>query len=484
MSGLNPFRRRRSEGDRSSQPSLTRDIVPSESTPTAAPVLNVPQKPNGLAEANRDTAEEFEDSTSSDDQSVTDPFNHDSYLSDHDVGNEDLGQERWSSPYRASQVVPSRAPAKSTKEDRELYRADPDNPGRWKMPADTMTEAKSDVLVQSLVTPHAGSHTASSSSTDVSRQSTHIGAAGRPTVERTMPDMDKEPQVLSRTTGNKEKRPPPPPRSHHGKLINPKPAATPSLYRQISPNFTNHPSSHGSSTELSGSHPSDTLSHAGKSSQQRADSSTVLSENRHAPTTELRRSQSQYKRPPTPPLSRRQSQMRRSKSTQSKTNPTQLSVASGNREANPFPAVDRESITSSHRDSGSSTPQSDETASRPNPTYDNLTSVTGSSTTETSTPAPLSRMDSMRSTKRTAYTNSQMPSAAPPPPPPRRTRVSSNNSGDSKRLSALPPEKSDKSDEEFIPQPSNASDILANLSRLQKEVDDLRGHYEDSKIGH
>ena len=445
-------------------------------------MLNIPQKPNGLAEANRHTAEESEDSTSSDDQSVTDPFNHDSYLGDHDVENEDLGQERRSSPYGASQAAPPRAPAKTTKEDRESYTADPGNPGGWKMPADTMTEAKSDVLVQSLVTPHAGSHTASSSSTDVSQQSTQ-GAAGRPTVERTTRDMDREPQVLSRTTGNKEKRPPPPPRSHHGKLINPNPAATSSLYRQISPNFTNHPSSHGSSTGSTVSHQSDTLPDASKSPQPSADSSTALTENRHPPSTELRRSQSQYKRPPTPPLSRRQSQMRRSKSTHSKTNPTQLSVASGKREANPSPAIDRESITSSHRSSGSSTPQLDETTSRPNTTYDNLMRETGPST-EKSNPAPLSRVDSMRSTKRVPYTNSQTPSAAPPPPPPRRTRVSSNNSGDSKRLSTLPPEKSDKSGEDFIPQPSNASDILANLSRLQKEVDDLRGHYEDSKIGH
>lgn len=31
------------------------------------------------------------------------------------------------------------------------------------------------------------------------------------------------------------------------------------------------------------------------------------------------------------------------------------------------------------------------------------------------------------------------------------------------------------------PQPSNALDILADLTKLQKEVDDLRGHYENRK---
>lgn len=34
------------------------------------------------------------------------------------------------------------------------------------------------------------------------------------------------------------------------------------------------------------------------------------------------------------------------------------------------------------------------------------------------------------------------------------------------------------------PQPSNAHDILADLWRLQKEVDDLRGHYEERKVSH
>lgn len=29
--------------------------------------------------------------------------------------------------------------------------------------------------------------------------------------------------------------------------------------------------------------------------------------------------------------------------------------------------------------------------------------------------------------------------------------------------------------------PSNALDILADLTKLQKEVDDLRGHYENRK---
>lgn len=61
-------------------------------------------------------------------------------------------------------------------------------------------------------------------------------------------------------------------------------------------------------------------------------------------------------------------------------------------------------------------------------------------------------------------------STGPPPPPPRRrTRDSMIRSDGS-----VPPAENQ-------PQPSNALDILADLTKLQKEVDDLRGHYENQK---
>jgi hypothetical protein len=68
----------------------------------------------------------------------------------------------------------------------------------------------------------------------------------------------------------------------------------------------------------------------------------------------------------------------------------------------------------------------------------------------------------------------------PPPPPPRRNRVSSSHSNSRSQST----QEKQAEDEDFIPRPSNANDILADLSRLQKEVDDLRGHYESRKVSH
>lgn len=454
-------------GPPSSSSSVTTNFTSPNTLSSAAVESNLSQKPNGLAAPPH--AADDNDSTSSDDPSVTDPFNHGAYLSDHDAEDKNPGQETWSSSQRPSHDGPPPASARTAKNDRESSLPDPRDPGRNAVLPDVMTSAKSDVLVHSLPSSHAGSHTASSSSTDVSQQSTHTGAAGHPAADR-MSEMNKESQGLTRRTGNKDKRPPPPPRSHHGKLINPNPVTTPSLQRQTPPNSTNRLSFHGSSTESSFSHRPGNPSQSSIPTEPSA-ASTGLVENRPTWSTELRRSQSQYKRPPTPPLSRRQSQMRRSKSTYSKTNSNQLGLAPGNMETNALAGVDRASITSRRRESGFSTPQLDEAAFRPSPSYE-----------EPSIPPPLSRMSSMKSAKRASYTGSQTSSAVPPPPPPRRTRVSSNNSNDSNRQRIVPPEKSAQHEGDFIPHPSNASDILADLSRLQKEVDDLRGHYESRKV--
>lgn len=514
MSGLNPFRRRRSEGEiqipvasgapwwgapiidqeetratslplrrhcigvlklmipdvagpPSSSSSITTNFTSPEIISSAAAESNLPQKPNGLA-ATPHTADD-DDSTSSDNQSMTDPFNHCAYLSDHDSQDRNLGQERWSSSQRPSPDDPPRAPARTAKNVRESLLADPRNPGKNLMTPDAMISAKSDVLVRSLPSSHAGSHTASSSSTDVSQPTTHTGTAGRPVADQ-LSEMDKESQGLNRRTGDKDKRPPPPPRSHHGKLINPNPVTTLPLQRQMSIDSTSRLSFQGPSTESSFSHQPGNLSQSSIYAQTSMDP-TGLAENRPAWPTELRRSQSQYKRPPTPPLSRRQSQMRRSKTTYSKTSSTQLGVAPGDMEANALAGADRASITSQKRESRSSTPQSVETTFRPSPSYE-----------ESPVLSTLSRMSSMKAAKRASYTSSQAPAAVPPPPPPRRTRVSSNNSNDSNRQRIVPSERNAPHEGDFIPHPSNASDILADLSRLQKEVDDLRGHYESRKV--
>lgn len=102
---------------------------------------------------------------------------------------------------------------------------------------------------------------------------------------------------------------------------------------------------------------------------------------------------------------------------------------------------------------------------QPNPAYEDPNNTEMSTSAQARTPA-------MKAAKRASYVNS-LAASAPPPPPPRRVRGASNNSSDTTAKQ-----------EEFIPNPSNASDILADLSRLQKEVDDLRGHYEGRKVSH
>lgn len=236
-------------------------------------------------------------------------------------------------------------------------------------------------------------------------------------------DKEKETKVLASRAGNREKKPPPPPRSHHGKLISPNPAAQQST--PTSPS-SNRFSFYGSSTEVA-------------LSTRPSSNGNGLAENQRPRPEILQRSQSQYKRPPTPPLSRRQSQMRRSKTTYTKNHPSR--IPSGIEGSDPS--------TTSRRESGSSTPVSDEPVSRTQSHEDPTSNTTAAS----------------KSAKRMSYTNTQALSPVPPPPPPRRVR------------SGQPA----KQEEEFVPHPSNASGILADLTKLQKEVDDLRGHYEGRK---
>ncbi|KAJ5624655.1 hypothetical protein N7510_000964 [Penicillium lagena] len=259
----------------------------------------------------------------------------------------------------------------------------------------------------------------------------------------------------SRTT-TKDKKPPPPPRSVHGKRI-----TTGDHSRAASNRLSFHASSPEAlpSSRASGSsHPNTSDYFAGEASET------------------LQRSRSAQKRPPTPPLSRRQSQMRRSKSTQSKSSTGRLNLSSADSESNsslpPSPGPPSRSLTSS------SSPQDRKRISMPPPALGDYTSTEG--VFSQSRPPPPTTSSSS-STTATAFQQGRRassygtlpagsPSSAPPPPPPRRARDSTLRSSEN-RASTV---------EEPLPQPSNAQDILADLSRLQKEVDDLRGHYESS----
>ncbi|GAB1196053.1 hypothetical protein APSETT444_005319 [Aspergillus pseudonomiae] len=198
------------------------------------------------------------------------------------------------------------------------------------------------------------------------------------------------------------------------------------------------------------------------------------------PSEPLKRSQSQYKRPPTPPLSRRHSQMRRSKTTVSKPNPSRLSMPAVKMEGTESPPPSPSSWGLNPSRTRDTRPgfSSEESPRRPSIQHQSASAVISTPGTDTS--APSSQSNSRTPSMKRASIGNPLP----PPPPPRRTRGSSSQSNDSTRPTSLHSEKRPEVHEEYIPHPSNANDILADLSRLQKEVDDLRVHYETRKPSH
>lgn len=256
----------------------------------------------------------------------------------------------------------------------------------------------------------------------------------------------------------KDKKPPPPPRSHHGRRIGS--TATAESSQTVRSRSTNRLSTYGSSGNVTpgASHPS-SVSLSATTDYFSVPGAT-------GSTDSLQRSQSQHKRPPTPPLSRRHSQMRRSKSIQSKTS-SRLNIS-----------YDSES-------NDSSLPPSPGRSSRA--LENKRISMPPSSSGDFQATAPLgdislnlspptnSRPSSLKAGRRASSYGSVLGGSTgpPPPPPPRRTRDSIARSSDVTGL---------KENKTPAPQPSNALDILADLTKLQKEVDDLRGHYENRKV--
>ncbi|KAI9928021.1 hypothetical protein ASPWEDRAFT_42197 [Aspergillus wentii DTO 134E9] len=502
MSGLNPFRPRKSENipghHHSSSPSITTNYF-SAPLPTAAPVANTASVSkefnSSTVTPHESLARDVDDSDSSDEQSVSDPFHHDSYANDSD---DDATQD--SNGPRYGTLNPSPYPREFPEDDRPQLQAPgraaphpapssnlsppttatapsaasavgigskehPDESEGYFGTSQNSTTANPNILVQSL-----GTRTASSSSTDVSQFSIHTGTSNHPLTDKFHSNVDVESKPFTSRPSNREKKPPPPPKSHHGKRIISSPVISPSPLQTTSTKPSNRFSFHGSSPESSFSHTPATSSQPSRKSYQPGTGyfPPVAKNHETQPSESLRRSQSQYKRPPTPPLSRRHSQMRRSKSTFSKPNPSRLSLPPGSLEVNagpPSPII-RSSASSLHRNSRSSMQFQDEDAMDST----NLSAAEPSNSTSSS----ISRINPVR---RVSQTSSLTASAAPPPPPPRRVRGSSNHSNDSARPVSISSEK--KADEEFVPYPSNAYDILADLSRLQKEVDDLRGHLRD-----
>ncbi|KAF7168268.1 hypothetical protein CNMCM5623_001311 [Aspergillus felis] len=487
MSGLNPFRPKKPESEvhpplpnaghdgawlpRAVPPNPSPSSVSTNSSYPAAPLTagsltNSSATPHGHSVTPPGSStSDADDSQTSDDQSPPDPFQKSSHMSDNDVDDgEELNDEAWKSshshrwtpaadrrhsaisiapqptPFPQGAVVSTPTTPLASSAGRNAGTEDSNRLGALEnqknLRENTMNATPTALLPISA--PRGVAHTGSGTPC----------IPGQYTIAPSS-ELETGPKPLAVRSANRDKKPPPPPKSHHGKLINPSSHATSSHSQPIPPRPTKRFSYHGTSSETSLSLTPDTP--PSRSSQPRIDYFTPLHDNPAPQSADtLRRSQSQHKRPPTPPLSRRHSQMRRSKSTTSRANLSRLSMLSmpaGKSEVNSSPPSSPGPRT---QEPGIAPPMSDEAE-------------------------PGSGQRELLLSRRASQVN-----PLPPPPPPRRNRVSSSHSNS---RSQPTPEKRPE-DEDFIPRPSNANDILADLSRLQKEVDDLRGHYESRKVSH
>lgn len=465
------------------------------------PAPSVPtQLPNGYPKRPSSSLElETDDSTSSDEQTA-DPFNPDSSVSDNDnEPGHDGNTQRRSSTSSALDDRP-----------REFFGSSPHSAPS--ADGSTATPSFNLPFVPPTHTMRSGSEAGleSGSSTPqkiVPPPVTRDG--GQTQTSRSPPEPGTNTSPSSRA--NKEKKPPPPPRSHHGKRIststntttNTRVNAASSSSHTSPPRSTNRLSYHASSpesqvsTRRTGTPNANSIGQAPGAdyfsfSVSSEDQQRARAPHSSHPAESVQRSasqNSQHKRPPTPPLSRRHSQMRRSKSIQSKSSGSGLTMSSRDSESTdssrpPSPGPSTRSVASSISDRkrlsmpppSSSRSREREAEPRPAPGYSlSPDSLPPPPTTTRSNPPPPGR----RASSHGSILSGSLPSSAapPPPPPPRRARDSS-----SRRSEGRPVSQVLGVEDAPLPQPSNAQDILADLTRLQKEVDDLRGHYESRKV--
>ncbi|KAJ5572883.1 hypothetical protein N7450_009867 [Penicillium hetheringtonii] len=418
------------------------------------------QQPNGHPKATLShKTEDNESSSSSSDERTADPFNPDSSVSDNEYDERnDEPPRSFSSPTDHPQSTSGSAP----------HPAPSENGSTLATPAKRMSTYVS--------TTEIGENEISQVNTP-----SPVQAVGYKS-----PENDGNTSSSSRT--EREKKPPPPPRNHHGKRINaPESTSRPESIRSTS-RFSFHASSPESVISVQ---PSGGTSNANTASQPTStDYFLMPSENQQAlgSTDSLQRSQSQSKRPPTPPLSRRQSQMRRSKSTQSKSSNSRLTLSSLDSESNdssqpPSPGPPPRSVASKSQDRKRASmppPASATTSSLTMTASATILPATEAPTESLSPPASSRPLPSQPGRRVSSYGSPSTGSSlgAPPPPPPPRRGARESQIRNSDGGTETPVHRVDSP----LPQPSNASDILADLSRLQKEVDDLRGHYESRKV--
>ncbi|KDB21143.1 hypothetical protein H109_06910 [Trichophyton interdigitale MR816] len=299
----------------------------------------------------------------------------------------------------------------------------------------------------------------------------------------------------TKPAGDKKLQKPPPPKSRRGKAISSSSRSSESTEKSteatgpVSPQATSHTKSPASSI------------HGAQPPSPPARRQAAQSEPAPAAHT-------QHKRPPTPPITRRYSQMKRSSANTSRlalppgsTKPLNRSASlnSATHPKTPPPPPSRRAGTdhgstasSIHDTSSIDTPiqhqkADSETSPQHNPHLQapsHTHTHTHPPTTSTARPQPPPPRRTAGSTHSSHSTETNHPSSTstsarrpssistetedhpipPPPPPPPPHRKNSRGSN--------PPEPD-------ISPPSNANDILANLSQLQHDLDEFRGQYGD-----
>ncbi|EEA19634.1 hypothetical protein EYB25_009740 [Talaromyces marneffei] len=274
---------------------------------------------------------------------------------------------------------------------------------------------------------------------------------------------------------------PPPPRSHHGKPIKSNDSGkTTSDFSAPTPALSQTPI--GSPSDRRGSTSSQSVKVSSPNNEPPSAADDVSS---------LDRSLSRSKRPPTPPLTRRHSQMRPNTNRHSITErPNRLSLPpkspssqsqgplspGSGAKTPPRPPLRRVERPVSGIQGEAAISQLKSSLSQSESTPGDPLSLDEQTTQAPAISSPPSRTPSI---KQSVPTTGMLP---PPPPPPRRLRSSSKGSNTTVSVSIDKPNAPTTTEQENIRSSSNAQDILADLSRLQQEVDNLRVHYEGRKV--
>ncbi|KAL4748319.1 hypothetical protein BDW72DRAFT_180676 [Aspergillus terricola var. indicus] len=478
MSGSNPFRLKKL-GDHSAHqyqshftPSISfyasatdpTSLSRSSNAVVATEQANSPP-PSAGAPLPTAKAPGLDDSETSDDHSASDPFGQDSDVSDDDV-------ERPPTPVNP---VVALYPQETVGLNRPSVSSQASTTTTGAYREQSLTTAASHVNTADVGELRGGTDISSSIASSLSSVSLDQTGSDNSGIERRSyvharssarpvplgPGIDPD-ALATRSANNRDRVPPPPPKSHHGKLISPSLNKASTASQTTPGKAINRVSFHGSS-------PGSLVSP--RMSQENSDYFGIPLSHSASPADGLRRSQSQHKRPPTPPLSRRHGQMRRSKSTLSKPSSSQFPTPHYTTSVPSSPGARSLAPSSRSRDSKHDPPINEEANSKLGLQAENLAPASYSEESEIS---GLGVQSNPWTTSRRASLIQQLP----PPPPPRRTRVTNHNNDNNQRSSIISEHRADQP-ENFVPRPSNAKDILADLSRLQKEVDDLRGHYEN-----